>query len=576
MVKGIKSEWRIFTVLLKHFSLRLYNNDILKFEDNRRESFIILMAMLTMMGGAISHHLVHVYLFLNPLLSAQSIWVEKTDFLTMTMALTGIISVINWNIVFLDKKDFNNLLGLPVKMGSLFLSKLCSLLLFVGLISAVFNFIPIFIFTAYLSKAFNVNPFYFGLSHFLSSLLANLFVFFLVVVIQSILMILFKQELFQRISGYVQSLLLVGFIVFFFWYPMVYPDIGANYPPVSELKETLAPFIFYYPPIWFVGFYEKLLGSTDPVFGMHFYTTLIAISVVIGLYLVSFPIALKKFQNYSETERKKLKLSKYLIPMKKAFDAIFLANPVQRAIYYFSLNTLWRTRRLKFLLSMYLAFPIGKVIFGMAYYYLKSGYGAAYLGQVLPFLIADTMNLNLFLIMGLRMAAVQPVMLEANWLFRITENPEPEHYIKGLKKMFFTRVILPVYIPVYLFFLYYWGGGLALYHTAFSLVVALLLMEVFFIGFRKMPFSSQYVPGKAKLKTRWPFYLVGYTVYITVMEKLGYFLLKNPVYYTVFYTAVVIFFIGMRAYQNHKQKKEIFKIIYEEEAEEEMASLRIT
>jgi len=167
-----------FYVLLRHFVLRMFNNDMLKYENQGRERVIVGLTILTMAGGYITHKLLVQYLF--PALSGVSIdtiWVKKTVFLTLTMALTGIITVFSWENIFPDRKDYMNLLVLPVKMRTLFAAKFFSLLIFVGLLSIAFNICSLFIFTFYLAEFAKVNLFYFGFSHLFTNFLANLFVF---------------------------------------------------------------------------------------------------------------------------------------------------------------------------------------------------------------------------------------------------------------------------------------------------------------------------------------------------------------------------------------------------------------
>jgi hypothetical protein len=188
-----------FYVLLRHFVLRMFNNDILKYENQGRERVIVMLTILSIVGGYLTHKLLVHYLF--PALSGVSIdtiWVKKTVFLTLTMALTGIITVFSWENIFPDRKDYMNLLVLPVKMRTLFAAKFFSLLIFVGLLSAAFNIFSLFIFTFYLAPFAKVNLFYFGFSHLFSNFLANLFVFLVAACLQGIFTILFKNRLLSR------------------------------------------------------------------------------------------------------------------------------------------------------------------------------------------------------------------------------------------------------------------------------------------------------------------------------------------------------------------------------------------
>src|SRR5207249_179148 len=49
----------------------------------------------------------------------------------------------------------------------------------------------------------------------------------------------------------------------------------------------------------------------------------------------------------------------------------------------------------------------------------------------------------------------------------------------------------------------------ALLQSALTLLFLLVLSDVFVLTLRSVPFTRPYRPGHAKLKTRWPLYLLG-------------------------------------------------------------------
>lgn len=60
--KPVKAEFQQFLVLLRHFLLRLFNNDIMKFEDQRRESLILMLTFFMAGGGVIAAFILMPYL----------------------------------------------------------------------------------------------------------------------------------------------------------------------------------------------------------------------------------------------------------------------------------------------------------------------------------------------------------------------------------------------------------------------------------------------------------------------------------------------------------------------------------
>jgi hypothetical protein len=566
--KPVQTEFQQFLVLLRHFLLRLFNNDILKFEDQRRESLIIMLTFFMAGGGVIAAFILMPYLLAVLGFTSETAWIEKNLFMTLSMAFTGIISVINWNNMFLDEKDYLYLSGLPVKTNTLFTAKFFSLLAFVGIISVAFHFFPIFIFTFFLGEMYNVNPFYhtsifqFGAVHLFSSFMANLFVFMLVALIQGILMLLLDSKRFKKVSMVVQPLLIMGFVSILIWFPQMVSTI-------EKLKEKYASFIYYFPPMWFVGFYEQMIGNYDIMFKKLFYIAPTAVTVLVDLYILSIPLCFKRFSRPSSAGKVNGKFSEALGSLKKSLEAKFLENPIRKAIFYFSLSTLNRSRKHKLQLAIYIALPLTFIVTELIILLSRNGW--IYFNTFHPFLTAIPLLLYIFIIVGFRVVVLHPITEEANWVFRITEQKNPTHCMKGLKKAFFLIGILPVFILVFFFYLYCWGVVPAVFHSLFSAATAWLFLEIFFINYEKMPFVSTYVPGKANIKYFWALYLVGFVAYTWAFSSLGLFLMQNPLYYIIYYILVADVLYLIKRYQARRNRT--FSFVFDEDPEPAMLSL---
>ena len=357
----VKREFLQFSVLLKHFVVRLLNNDILKYENQKRESLIVLLTILAVAGGLVSTVLLMPYVGGMLGYTFDTTWIEKSFFITLSMAFTGIISVINWDNMYLDEKDYLYLSGLPVKTNTLYAAKFFSLLVFVGIISLALNLFSILIFTLFLGKIVNLNPFYdtgvfgFGAIHLVSSFMANLFVFMLVALVQSILMTLLDTRRFKKVSMVVQAFLLMGFISVFAWFPKVYSSIDT-------LKESASSFVYYFPPMWFVGFYEQMVGNYDFVFKELYYIAGIAVVLLCNIYLLGIPFSFRRFSRASVVSGRASKFSGVMVRLKGLFNSRFLEHPLEKAIFYFSLSTLGRSRRHRLHLVVCLALPLAFVV----------------------------------------------------------------------------------------------------------------------------------------------------------------------------------------------------------------------
>lgn len=557
-----------YFVLVKHFVLRLFNNDILTYENERRERVIAILTMLAIAGGFISRKLLSPYIYsVFSGVTVNDIWVEKATFLTLTMALTGIFTVINRENIFLDQKDYLNLLVLPVNLSTLFAAKFSSVLIFVGILSLAFNLIALVVFTFFLADMVGVNFFYFGFVHFFTNFLANLFVFLAVACIQAVFTLLSGNRLFQRSANFVQAVLLVGFISVFAWLPQVYGQL-------PRLKATFSSFMIYFPPAWFTGMYEKMVGSTDIIFDIHLYIALLALVVPAGLYFLGIPLTFKRFFNNAPDGIKSSRSSRIFDLIKQGFNAVFLRNPIQRGVFYFICHTLRRSRSHKLQLTLYMALPISYILTGLVIAYTKGQFAAFETPN--GFLLSIPLLLYIFLAVGVRMVVRHPFQPEANWVFKMTEDDDKKHYVKGIKKAILCFAGGPSLILLFVFYLYCWGFRPALYHSLYSWAIFLLLVEIFFATYKKIPFAGIHDPGKPNLKVYGIFYAVLFFQYIVSFSALGEMLLNNPGNYPIFFGALFGFKLLLILKRYQMYRKEDFHFLYDEdESEPAMLTLNL-
>ena len=221
----------------------------------------------------------------------------------------------------------------------------------------------------------------------------------------------------------------------------------------------------------------------------------------------------------------------------------------------------------KFQLALWMTIPVGLVITTMI---------VAYPGNEFKYpdsyLISPPGVLYIFLISILKMVTRNPVEFEANWIFRMTEKKDKNHYLAGLKKALFFYAIFPLFLLLFLFYCFTWGFEPAIYHSFYGITIAWILMEAFFIDYRNIPFASKCLPYKANFVV---YSLMGYfflfIVYNTLFTALGLFLINNPVYYYFYYIAAFIILIVLKWY--HQKTNKEFDFVYDEETEPMFLSL---
>ena len=79
----------------------------------------------------------------------------------------------------------------------------------------------------------------------------------------------------------------------------------------------------------------------------------------------------------------------------------------------------------------------------------------------------------------------------------------------------------------------------ALFHTAFGIVLSLLLVEIMFFGFRKVPFTCTYFAGKVNLIGLGALYVLGFTMYSRTMAGVESALTGWPAGAVVFFSVAI-------------------------------------
>jgi hypothetical protein len=87
-------------------------------------------------------------------------------------------------------------------------------------------------------------------------------------------------------------------------------------------------------------------------------------------------------------------------------------------------------------------------------------------------------------------------------------------------------------------------------HSVFGLAASLLLLELLFFRYPKIPFACTYVPGKAKLHLFWLPYLLSFIAYISFFSGLEAFLFRNQRYFLDYFVGIGLVLAPAWVYQN--------------------------
>jgi hypothetical protein len=493
---GLRTELGQFTILSAHFFGRLFRNETVDFEDQMKEKLYVALTLLAVFFAWASWLMLFKYHFVADL---NRSWQEKNYIFTLMMLVFALITLLEWDILFPDRQDFLNLTPLPVRLRTVFAAKLASFVMFVGLFSVAMMSVSAVLFSIYLAE-WRANSLVLAgryvVSHVLAGFAAALVVFFTFVFLQFLLMALLPHGLYKRVSLGVRFLLIAALVFLLLSFIAAPSVLGRSFHDLGDLKESGDMFMFRFPPLWFVGLYEVLLGTRDAVFiaeartaGLSLLAALLAFAAASGL---SYHRHLRKTL---EVQKSGPAFFRVREGWRKALAATVLRTPEERTVYGFFADTLRASSKHRTAFSYYLAVGAAAILL------LAVAYRQAF-RMLTPdngFLLAQPLLLAFTIIAGIRVLVDQPAASEANWVFRMTETGTTRRYLDGLKKAVFIKLILPLFLAVFVLHAFLWDPGLAFVHAAFGTVVSGLAVAAAFYHYRKVPFACTYVPGKIKL-----------------------------------------------------------------------------
>lgn len=567
-VAGIREEAGQLAFLTRHFFGRLFRNEVVDFEDQMKERLIAVLAVLAIIVFWSSEMLLFKYHFVP---DTNVSWQEKTYILTLVMIIFGIVTLLEWDVLFPDRQDYLNLMPLPVRLRTVFFGKLASFILFIGLFSVAMNSGASVLFTVYLAQwraqGDLVFAAWYAASHLIAAFAACSFVFFACVFLQFLLMAVLPYRFYRRIALLVRGGLLAGFIFLLLAFLFEPALLDSSFRSMAGLKEAGGALFFRFPPFWFVGLYETLIGTPDPMFAP------LAKSAVTALLLSLAGFAAASGLSYFRHVRKTLEVvprKPWFPGLRDGWERLFgraaLREPEERAVYGFFARTLRSSQKHRITMVYYLAIAAAVIML----YIIISRQGFRDLTPSNAALLAQPLVLALILLAGLRSVVNIPASPKANWVFEVTDTGRTMVYVRGMKKSILFRWLVPMSVLVLASHLLIWNAGPAFRHAVFVLAVSGLALEAYFARFRKVPFACTYVPGKFRFHV-WgiplAIFFLGFLALTSRLEKA---LLGSTANFLVFLAAAGAAWLGVH-FRNRRFYREA-SLLFEDQPEPAMVT----
>ena len=187
---------------------------------------------------------------------------DEYFFIVLSMVVTGTAAIWRWDALFLDRRDYTNIIPLPISLRRIFVGNFAAILLLAAALTLDVNAASFVLFPIAVVGSQNSLSFFlrFGAGHAVTVVLASAFSFFAVFAVIGLLMAVLPYALFRRISLYVRfviALFFLGLLATSFTVPSYLAQAGAN--------ECCAESVHFLP----FGFWEFVRPSGGTV-TIHF------------------------------------------------------------------------------------------------------------------------------------------------------------------------------------------------------------------------------------------------------------------------------------------------------------------
>jgi hypothetical protein len=475
-----------FRVLYRVFLLRIVDVEVLSTDSDP----VKLLGQLAALLAAVSFMFTAPLILVGAKLPQVDLWTMEHLLIATTMVMVGIFSVLTWDAIFPDRRDLLVLAPLPVRPQALFVAKLSAMAVALSLSILALN-----IFSGL------VWPFWFSpeasgatgavrsiTAYWLTVVASAIFMFCSVLGVQWGTAQLLTRQKFLRTSAFLQVLAFCLFLSVYILEPSL-ESVQALTDPKNQRLLT------WLPSYWFLGLFQELNGSMNSAYAP------LAARAHIALTVSIFGAGTAVSLSYFRTLRKIVEEPDILPSSRRTKWRPHLGSSVLSAVVLFSVRTLLRSRQHRVILSFYLG-----VGFAIVLAYVKPSFSqrdtlfATITAQSVVPLLAASLLMMCFTVVGIRAVFAIPVALRANWIFRITETYTVSKYLSAVRSSLIVLACVPVWVVSSILFLAIWPPRLAVGHLVILGLTGVCLAELCLYDFRKIPFTCSYLPGKANIQ----------------------------------------------------------------------------
>jgi hypothetical protein len=380
---------------------------------------------------------------------------------------------------------------------------------------------------------------------------AGAFLFCSVMTLQGLVQLL-PRQIFLRVSSLLQLACFCLFLLVYFLQP---PFAGG-----SELLDNRG-LLSWLPSYWFFGLFQALNGPLPlmlaPLVKRAWMGLAISVCGAAGAYMICYFRTLRRIAEQPD-----------ILPASRRLQWLpRFGNSLEIAIGQFAVRTLLRSRQHRVILTFYLGTALGLAFFlSKAPVLGQQGAATHSWYQVSTPLLMSSILVMCGAAVGTRVVFSMPLELRANWIFRVAPPPGVPECIAASRRVIYGLAVAPVGAAMAALFFWIWPWRVAAAHLVILVLLGILVSELSLRGFKRIPFTCSYLPGKSHVH-------IAVVVFIVLMfrfEKGAAFelgALDDPALYTALVAILALVAGAIRWRTGVRAKSKEAAIQFEDEPE---------
>ncbi len=450
----------------------------------------LVLMLLAMPGGFVSVLLFNKYGSLLQWLRGQHdvdtlliAFPDEYFFIVLSMTVTGAVAVWRWDAIFPDRRDYINLVPLPISTRTIFFANLVAVLFLITLIAFDVNMASCVLFPTVVAAAQPSLLFAlkFAAVHALGVISSSIFAFLAVFSVLGIMLALLPARAVQRVSTYLRGLVAV-YLIAMLCTSFVVPEL------LRRIKGPAPLWTFLMPSCWFASLCQFMRGRATPSMIELSRLTFPGIGLLailaLGMYALSYR---RHFVRIGESSEGNMGAGSSSARTGEWFDRVILRTPFQKAGFRFVRNTLLRSESHRLIVT-----GVGGLALVLASQSMMQAFdGAKSMREVAlsPSALAIPFIVTFLFVLGLRFTFEMPADLRANWVFQLMLDSDHQESEPLVRKVVLVAVLPVVVGLTFSAYVYLAGFTIALFHSLLIATWTVLLTNLVLVGFRKLPFT---------------------------------------------------------------------------------------